>query len=256
MIKLFLATPMYGGMCTGHYTQSLLQLQNLAQTSNIVLATSFMFNESLIQRGRNALAHNFLKTDFTHLLFIDADIVFNPADILSMLMADKDIICGVYPKKEINWTAVARAARAGVPPEELKFYSGSHVINLLDNASEACFPVDQPAEILNGGTGFMLIKRKVLETLIPHVGKYSNNTLDLSGGMQLAEPIYEFFGTSICENTGVLLSEDYEFCRKWRATGGKIWAAPWIRLAHVGTYNFDGHLSPALPDQLEGVKTA
>lgn len=256
MIKLFVATPMYGGMCTGFYTQSILQLQNLAQNSNITMATSFMFNESLIQRARNALAHNFLSTDFTHMMFIDADISFNPADVLSMLMADKDVICGIYPKKEINWYMVSRAAQAGVPYDTLKLYSGSHVVNLMENASQAEFRRDQPAQILNGGTGFMLIKRKVFEDLMPHVPTYVNNTLDLSGKLPLSARIHEFFSTHIEEETGVLLSEDYEFCRKWRSIGGTIWTAPWVKLAHVGTYIFDGSLSPSLPEQGDGGKTA
>jgi hypothetical protein len=252
MTKLFIATPMYGGMCTGFYTQSILQLQNLAQSNNLVLATSFMFNESLIQRARNALAHNFMNSDFTHMMFIDADISFNPADVMSMLLADKDVICGIYPKKEINWYMVDRAVKAGVPHNELKLFSGSHVVNLIDNVSEATFKRDEPAQILNGGTGFMLIKRRVFEELAPHVPSYVNNTLDLSGKLPLSARIHEFFSTHIEEDTGILLSEDYEFCRKWRAIGGTIWAAPWARLAHVGTHIFDGSLSPALP---QGVST-
>ena len=246
MIKLFVATPMYGGMCTGFYTQGVLQLQNMAQNNGIVLATSFMFNESLIQRARNALTHNFLSTDFTHMMFIDADIAFNPDDVLTMLKADKDIICGIYPKKEINWYMVDRASKAGVPFSELKHFSGSHVVNLIDNVPHAEFKRDEPARILNGGTGFMLIKRNVFEELKPHVASYSNNTLDLSGKLALSARIHEFFGTSIDKESGVLLSEDYDFCRKWREIGGTIWAAPWAQLAHVGTHIFDGSLSPAI----------
>jgi len=248
MTKLFVATPMYGGMCTGFYAQSILQLQNMAQSNNLMLATSFMFNESLIQRARNALAHNFMNSDFTHMMFIDADISFNPADVMSMLLADKDVICGIYPKKEINWYMVQQATKAGIPHNELKLFSGSHVVNLMENVSQAAFKRDEPAQILNGGTGFMLIKRRVFEELAPHVPSYVNNTLDLSGKLPLSARIHEFFSTHIDEETGVLLSEDYEFCRKWRSIGGTIWAAPWAQLAHVGTHIFDGFLSPALPE--------
>ena len=92
MAKLFIATPMYGGLCYGYYTQAIMTLQTQLQQNKIDTAVSFLFNESLIQRARNALAHGFLKTDHTHLLFIDADIRFNPADVLPMMLADKPII--------------------------------------------------------------------------------------------------------------------------------------------------------------------
>ena len=100
---IFVATPMYGGMCTGYFTNSLVAKTNVMKHHDMDMSFSSMFNESLIQRGRNALVHQFLKSDCTHLLFIDADIKFDPNDIPTMVEADKDIICGIYPKKEINW---------------------------------------------------------------------------------------------------------------------------------------------------------
>jgi hypothetical protein len=248
MAKLFVASPMYGGMCTGHYTQAILQLQGLCQQNRIDMAASFMFNESLITRARNSLVHGFLKSGFTHLMFIDADIRFNPNDIMAMLLADKEIICGIYPKKEINWDMVKRASDAGIPADQLKYYSGTHVVNLADRSGYAEFEVSTPGEILNGGTGFMLIKREVFEKLSPLVPTYVNNATDLSGKLG-AEEIKEFFTTSIEPETQHLLSEDYHFCRIWREAGGKIYAAPWAQLGHVGTYLFDGSLAPAFPEK-------
>lgn len=248
MAKLFIATPMYGGMCTGHYTQAILQLQGLCQQNRIDMAASFMFNESLITRARNSLAHGFLKSGFTHLMFIDADIRFNPHDIMAMLLADKEVICGIYPKKEINWDMVKQASDAGIPADQLKYYSGTHVVNLADRSGYAEFEVSTPSEILNGGTGFMLIKREVFEKLSPLVPTYMNNATDLSGKLG-AEEIKEFFTTSIEPETQHLLSEDYHFCRIWREAGGKIYAAPWAQLGHVGTYLFDGSLAPAFPEK-------
>ena len=122
MTKLFICTPMYGGQCYGFYAQSLLQLNNVLRDNNIQSMMSFMFNESLITRARNALAHQFLKTDCTHLMFIDADIRFNAYDVLPMLSADKDVIVGIYPKKEINWGTVKRAIDSGVEVDNLKHF--------------------------------------------------------------------------------------------------------------------------------------
>lgn len=241
MAKLFVSTPMYGGQCFGFYNQSLIQLNNLLRNSGSECVVSFMFNESLITRARNALAHNFLKTDCTHLMFIDADIRFNPGDIPPMVDADKEIICGIYPKKEINWHTVKNAVEAGVPVDQLKYHTGSFVVNLVEYSATVTVPINQPVEIWNGGTGFMLIKREVFEQLADKVPTYVNDVTDLSGSIKNDE-IREYFTTSIEEGTNRLLSEDYHFCNIWRKAGGKVWAAPWVQLAHIGTYAFEGQL--------------
>lgn len=241
-MKVFIATPMYGGMCHGLYTQSMLQLQFAMQQNSIGAMVSSMFNESLITRARNAMAHNFLKTDCTHLLFIDADIRFNAMDVIHLLKADKDVICGIYPKKEINWATVEQAVKGGVPTNQLKNHTGSFVINLVDYAPTVTVPMNEPLEIWNGGTGMMAIKREVFEKLKEIVPSYKNDVIDLSGNTPVGEDIYEFFATSIEAGTQRLLSEDYHFCQAWRQVGGKIYAAPWMNLGHCGSYVFEGEL--------------
>lgn len=241
MNKIFIATPMYGGQCTGFYAQSLIQLNNLLKTQGVDCVMSFMFNESLITRARNALAHNFLKSDATHLMFIDADIHFQAHDILPMIESDVDIICGIYPKKEINWQSVKDAFDAGVPVDKLKNHTGQFVVNLVDYSPSVTVPINQPVEIWNGGTGFMLIKRQVFEHLSDKVPVYVNDVTDLSGSIKQDE-IKEYFATSIEDGTRRLLSEDYHFCNLWRRHGGKVYAAPWASLRHIGTYSFEGQL--------------
>ena len=238
---IFVATPMYGGQCFGFFTQSCLQLSNLCKANDVDVSFSFLFNESLIQRARNLLAQHFLKSEATHMMFIDADIRFNPEQIFPMLEADKDIICGIYPKKEINWTTVKMAMDANVPNDQLKFHTGAFVVNLVDYQTEVTVPVNEPVEIWNGGTGFMLIKREVFENLVGKVPTYLNNVLDMTN-KENGETINEFFATSIENETNILLSEDYYFCKKAREHGMKVWAAPWVQLAHIGTYAFEGQL--------------
>ena len=241
-IKVFIATPMYGGMCTGFYAQSLLLMQNVFAQNNIHSAISFVFNESLIQRARNSLTHGFLKTDCTHLLFIDADLKFDGASVYKMIEADKDVICGIYPKKEINWPMVRTAIANGVEDQQLKHHTGSWVINLVDYVGNQTVRTDEPFEIWAGGTGMMLIKREVFEKLKEVTPTYCNDMVDLSGSLQDKERIYNFFSLSIEPGTERLLSEDYHFCREWRGIGGKIWAAPWLTPGHIGTYIFEGQL--------------
>jgi hypothetical protein len=240
--KVFVATPMYGGMCTGFYTQSLLMMQMIFMQQGVESALSFVFNESLIQRARNSLVHAFLKTDATHLLFIDADLRFDPHGVYHMLEANKDVICGIYPKKEINWPMVKMAVEAGVPVDDLKHHTGSWVINLAEYAGYASVHPAKPFEIWAGGTGMMLIKRRVFEKLKATTDTYVNDMVDLAGTIGEKDRIYNFFSLSIEPGTERLLSEDYHFCREWRQIGGKIYAAPWLTPGHVGTYLFEGQL--------------
>jgi len=242
-MKVFIATPMYGGMCTGLYMQSMLQLQVAMQQNKIDAMICNMFNESLITRARNALASNFMKTDCTHLLFIDADIRFNAHEVVDLIKADKDVICGIYPKKEINWWTVEKAVKDGVENDNLRKHTGAFVINLVDYAATTTVPMHEPLEIWNGGTGMMCIKREVFEKLKEVVPVYKNDVTDLSGNNPVGQEIWEYFATSIEPETDRLLSEDYHFCRLWRLNGGKIYAAPWMNLGHVGTYVFEGELT-------------
>lgn len=242
--KLFIGTPMYGGLCTGQYTLGLFKSSQVFAQNNVMVYYSFMQNESLITRGRNRMAYDFLTTDATHLMFIDADIGFDPKDIISLIDADKDIICGIYPKKEINWLGVHEAVLHGVPAEELHNHTGAFVVNLVGGAQEVEAKVYEPLEIENGGTGFMLIKREVFEGLADKVPEYNNDMFTAIDGERKPMLIKEFFATSICEESGNrLLSEDYHFCKLARKNGFHVWAAPWVRLSHNGTYNFSGHFA-------------
>ena len=70
---------------------------------------------------------------------------------------------------------------------------------------------------------------------------YLNNVLDMKNPDN-GQRITEYFATLIEQESQILLSEDYYFCKKAREMGYKVWAAPWVQLAHVGTYAFEGQL--------------
>ena len=89
--KLFVATPMYGGMSHGLYVKSCLDLQTIMMKYGIEVKFSFLFNESLITRARNYLVDEFLRSGFTHLLFIDSDIHYDPNDIMALMALDKSL---------------------------------------------------------------------------------------------------------------------------------------------------------------------
>jgi hypothetical protein len=215
--KLFVATPMYGGMCTGMYASAVMQCVGTFGQAGIQMYYSFMMNESLITRARNSMAYDFLKSDATHLMFID-------------------------PKKEINWVQVTEAVKAGVPPEHLQFHTGAFVLNLANGEQSKTGNINEPIEIANGGTGFMLIKRKVFENLANKVPSYTNDMYHAVDTVREIKVIKEFFATSIDEESNRLLSEDYHFCKIARKAGFTVWCAPWASFSHTGTYSFSGQL--------------
>jgi hypothetical protein len=230
---------MFAGMCTGTYTQSLLK-QVYASQGKYDLTCSFVFNESLIQRGRNALVHQFLKTDCTHLMFIDADIGWEPQYIEQMLDANVPVLAGMYPKKEINWHMLENAVKAGVPTDQLKYWTGNHVVNLLDGVTEAVAEAGKPFPVKYCGTGFMLIQRSVFDDLATFVSEYSNDVADLAGNIGQQEKIREYFTVEVVGQQ--LLSEDYGFCKLCNDLTIPIHVAPWVQLTHTGTFCFEGRL--------------
>jgi hypothetical protein len=241
--KILVATPMYGGLCNGAYALGLLNMPGTFANAGMSMMYTYMMNESLITRARNSLAHDFMNTECTHLMFIDADIGFNPQDIIPMVHADKDIICGMYPKKEINWVQVEAAVKAGVPTEKLKDHTGIFVVNAVNYEKEIAANISDIVEIANGGTGFMLIKREVFAGLSDKVPEYINDMFAVTDDHNEKKVIKEYFATSIDTTSGNrLLSEDYHFCKIAREAGYKIWAAPWAQLSHTGSYVFSGYL--------------
>jgi hypothetical protein len=246
-VKIFIATPMYGGLAKSNYTISLQNLvATLAQAGHTV-GTTTVGNESLITRARNTLAHKFLKTDFDVLLFIDADHGFEAEDVLRMLESDKDLIGAIYPMKGINWENVRLAALAGF--QNLSLYSGYFASNLLPEGAKD-FESDAPFKVKATGTGMMAIKRSVLEELKTTLPTYNHNSVG-NLGINMGEQVTEFF-TTVIDEDGTLLSEDYTFCKMWREAGNDVWAAPWVRITHSGDYVFNGTFVASL--QIEEVR--
>ena len=248
--KLFIATPMYGGMNHGLYMKSCLDLQTVMMKYNIEVKFSFLFNESLITRARNYLVDEFLRTDYTHMMFIDSDIHFDPNDVIALLALDKDVIGGPYPKKSINWGNVAETARKNpdLNPKELENLVGEYVFNVVKGTQQ--FQVSQPLQVMEIGTGHMMIKRQVFEKLaeaFPNI-RYKPDHVG-QAHFDGSRYIHAYFDTVIDTKDSYIgggsdryLSEDYMFCQMWRKIGGEVWLCPWMKTQHIGTYAFTGNM--------------
>jgi hypothetical protein len=266
--KIFVASPLYGGQCAGLFMKALLDLQGLCIQSQIECRFSFIFNESLVQRARNYLADEFLRAEqFTHLLFIDSDICFDPRDVVALLAMNKDVIGAPYPKKSLKWPSVieavkrnveARAKDPNVPeitPENCASIIGDYVFN---PETPGQFNVGEPLKVLEIGTGYMLIKREVF-TKFRDAYPEKRYKPDHAGQANFdgSRYIYAYFDCVIDRKRTITyqgiekevggsdryLSEDYTFCQLLRNVGTDIWLCPWMKTTHSGSYGFVGDMA-------------
>lgn len=248
--KLFVATPMYGGACAGMYTRSTNDLASACAMHGIMLRFYYLFNESLITRARNYCVDEFLRSDCTHLMFIDSDIGFNYKDVLTLMhlsnSADEyGIITGAYPKKTIAWEKIKIAVERGFAdqnPFQLEHFIGDYVFNPDENITS--FQIDEPVKIREGGTGFMMIHREVFERYAKAYPELSYipdhvRTAHFDGSREITA----FFDCVIDPVSKRYLSEDYMFSHYARKIGINVWLCPWMQLQHVGSYTFGGSLA-------------
>jgi hypothetical protein len=234
-----IATPMYGGNCKGIYVDGILGLIFELSKRGHQVSFSKVYNESLITRARNNLAHEFLTSDADGLIFIDADEGFNPVDVANMIETGKDLIGGIYPMKNFHWENIRKAVEAD--KEDLSLYSGIFAMNMLPGVEQ--FKLNEPVPVLEVATGLMYISRRVFEVMEPHCPKYAMNGHDAK--FDFNDMVTEYFATSITPE-GILLSEDYHFCRKYRELGGEVYAAPWVQVQHAGDYIFSGSFAATM----------
>jgi hypothetical protein len=248
--KIFIGTPMYGGNCSGSYTKSCTDLAMMCAANGIDVRFYYLFNESLIQRARNYVVDEFMRSDCTHLIFIDSDIAFDPRDVLGLIaiqVSDPkfNVVTGPYPKKTIAWEKVKKAVEIGKAedtPFALDQYTADYVFNPINKL--ASFNLAEPLEIGEGGTGFMCIPRSTFEKYAEAYPEYSYKpdhirTENFDGSSE----IMAYFDCVIDPKTKRYLSEDYFFCQKTRAAGMQVWMCPWMQINHIGSYIFKGNMA-------------
>lgn len=244
-MNIFFATPCYGGVVTDQYFLSMFRLSQVLMQHGIKFRITTLRNESLITRARNILTAMFLEdASCTHLMFIDADIEFDPDSVIRMLAMDKDIIAGAYPKKTVNWGNVKTAAKAGV--ENISTYGADYAINLkFDPETKKVRTHMGAVEVLDASTGFFIVKREVVERMMeehPELHYKNDSSID----PKFNKYCYALWDTEIDPIDRRYLSEDYAFCRRWQRMGGEIWVDPNTKLNHVGSFTFEGNLNNVL----------
>jgi len=240
MPSLFLSTPCYGGVCLQAYAESVLKLQRMCAQNGVQLMLDTTENESLVHRARNiSVARYMIRTQADYFMFIDADVKFEPESVLRLLRSGHDISCAVYPKKVVMWDQAEKAVLSN-DTRDLNKLAASLVMNFKSNNT----PVkDGFVEVLDGPTGFLMIKRDVFTRMFE---KYPELNCKNDHQNRDFEDYCAVFDCMIDPENRRYLSEDYAFCRRWQQMGGQIFADVTTTLGHVGNIRFMGKLEDRL----------
>jgi hypothetical protein len=257
-LKIYIGTPCYGGNLQIGYFQSLMETIKIFVSLGVKHEVITIGSESLIPRARNGIVAKFMgDDDATHLLFIDADITFHWTSILKLIIMDRDLSGGCYPKKMINWDKVKHNIK-----NEPEINDGLLMAKSLDYVFNPVYNKEETedgkfkltATVENGmikvkdiGTGFMMIKKSVIEIMMYKYEelKYRNNVAGYHS--EAAEDyFYTLFDTEIDPVSRVYLSEDYLFCKRWIECGGDCWLDLSISLNHTGMMDYKGAVSTSI----------
>ena len=242
-IHLVVATPCFGGQVSSIYAGSIFQLQRaLRSKSNIDLKVLMRDGDALITRARANLVTMFLDDPTaTHFLFVDADIGFTPEQVFRLIESGADVVAGVYPIKHVNWDKARRLLDSN--RSEVASAALDYVLE-VDNPDRVVV-VNGFTRVRYAGTGFLMIRRHVLERMCEHPAHASLQFFREHSVDALAGSPHRFalFECMIDPKTGTYLSEDFAFCKRWTDIGGEIWADLESRLDHVGPSVFHGDVA-------------
>jgi hypothetical protein len=208
---LFIATPCLDGNVSAHYTASLARsIMLLQQRGWRAPQVDFEIGNSLIADARNKLVARFLASDCSDLVFIDADLSWQAADLLRLASHDRPLVAGVYQRK--SRTKIDFAVKFGA-----------------DIAQDA----DGLVAVQRVGTGFMRLRRDGLEKMVAaHPALRLKNPAAPDDGR-----FYALFDTAVVD--GQFVGEDFTFCDRWRALGGQVLIDPALNFAHHGATAYD-----------------
>jgi hypothetical protein len=219
-MKVLIALPAHGGNNRCETTQSLCAVVQLLTSQGVNSQLRWM-SIADITDARNLFLTTWydLARDFTHLLFVDADMHFAPALVWDMLQFGKPLTGAFYSKRDTTGSVVGQS-----------------------------FPDESADQIEKGflkvkriGGGVMLIRRGVVDAI---VAKFPE-VIDTTANHPVTKAIHRAGGKRVIRafdkmNTeeGGVISEDFSFCDRWRACDGEIWANVNHPIGHVGNFEF------------------
>jgi len=234
---VLIGTPCYGGSVTVEYMKSMHRLGRVFDRLGIRYYVRYYETESLIQRARNALMAEMYNKSFTHLMFIDADIGFDPLYMVRLLLAKTPVIAGSYPMKKLNVRGILQADKDDdVRSVLIRTQPMVYTPLAGANADENGF-----LEVMAAPTGFMLIHKSVPHLLSKICTPYIQNMPEYQNNVG-TNRFFDFFKVYVCPKTNILLSEDYGFCMICRDNDIPIMVDTMATLSHTGRHTFMGNL--------------
>ena len=250
--RVWILTPCFASQCYINYVTSLVKTMELFRQVDISLVIEFCRNDSLISRARNnMIARAMNDASMTHVVFIDNDITWNPIDLLKLLFSEKDIVGGIYPLKQYNWSLLLENPiksimekyeesflKNSISPEE---FIQHHLLRYNVNYLKETQYVDKSlCEVKHVATGFMMIRREVIEKMSQSFP--STKYVDDVGYLIPEENQYAYALFDCGVEDGHYFSEDWMFCHRWRNMGGNIFMDISIKLSHTGIEDYKGFI--------------
>lgn len=249
---VYILTPCFASLCYVNYVTCLMNTITMFREYNIELIVEFCRNDSLVSRARNNLvARAMANQKMTHIMFIDNDISWDPLDILKLMLSNKNIVGGIYPLKNYNWSKLAN--NPNIINELILKKNSSQFKDFITNESmiqynllkynvnylSTTLNIDKNlTKVKHIATGFMMIQRTVIEKMssaFPST-KYVDDVNFLKSNEN--DFAYALFDCGVEE--GHYFSEDWLFCHRWTKMGGSIWADVSISLNHTGIEDYQG----------------
>lgn len=243
-LNIVICTPCYGGLVTQGYMLATTNLLLMGAQSGVSIGVELLGYDSLITRSRNTLVAKFLdRAEATHLMFVDADITYQPAQIFRMAAFDRDVVAGMYPLKTREWSpeAIDRVRQGEALETAPLRYVGLPCPEETRRAEHG-FVTGEYA-----GTGFMMIKRGTFTRMIDAYPELQFEAAHDRARINPSPNQYAFFDCMIEPESRHYLSEDYAFCRRLRDIGGEIWLDTQAALIHTGAQDFVGNVALRYP---------
>jgi len=238
-INIVIGMPSHRGLVATITLSTLLQLGNLFTDLGI---RSFFYNidHAELTHSRNVMANHVLKNhEFTHLLFIDDDMSFDPELILELLRFDKPIGGAICPKRSMDLQKFFETAAEGGSFEQAQTAAAEFVTRHISFSTLSV--TGGWCQMAGIGMGITLIKRAVFEEMVKTAVVPARTAVAGADAGNPDEIEYGFFDHIFNEEINSMLSEDLSFCDRWRRQcGGEIWGNANYEIGHIGQMTFKG----------------
>lgn len=222
MAKVFICLPAFGQVNSSFTTGSLVALTRFLAERGEFYGFAQKSYPDIADLRAIFLTTWFDGTDASHLLFVDADMQFEPQLVLDMLAFDKQLVGTLYPKRTLPISWVGSALEG-------------------DQVVENGF-----LKVEGIGFGVTLIRRDCVEAMIAAGNCEVDEALtDCVAGRSLKDQGFKRMIRAFEEIRlpGRRLSEDFSFCHRHRQSGGEVWAAIHHNVTHIGGFGYKGRFA-------------